>query len=178
MANRKNATIKKEDSQVPGTQKQKTDVSAHGSIANKNKLLIVPLVIVLICCVYLFIQSPAPLTDIGAILFSSSFLAILITPSLPVLLIAVFCCLAIYLLLTARRIGRFATVVTWLFAAVAVCFLFEAVLGIRQMCGELSCATTNTFSLGVLLVMNPFTDLLWNVLAIIGIVLLVRKLKR
>ncbi|HSW78003.1 MAG TPA: hypothetical protein VLG36_04350 [Candidatus Chromulinivoraceae bacterium] len=177
MANSKNAAIKKEDSKASGVQKPKTNTSAKGGVSSKNKLLLAPLAIVLISCVYLFVQSPSLLSDIGAILFSPSFLAILITPSLPMLLIAIFCCLAIYLLLTARRIGRFATVVTWLFAAVAVCFLFAAVPGIEQMCGELSCATTNTFSLGALLLMNPFADLLWSVLATVGIVLLVRKLK-
>jgi len=150
---------------------------ARGGERNKSKLLVFPLAVVLICCVYLFVQSLALLTDIGAILFSSSFLAILITPSLPALLVTVFCCLAIYLLLTTRRIGRFATVIAWLFAAVAACFLIAAVPGIGRMCGELSCVATNTFSLGALVVMNPFADLLWNVLATIGIVLLVRKLK-
>jgi hypothetical protein len=177
MTNRESITIKKEDLKVSEAQRLKDNVSTHRGEPNKNKLLILPLLVVLVCCAYFFIQSPSLLTYIGAVLFSSSFLAILITPPLPVLLVAAFCCLAIYLLLTSRRIGRFATVITWLFAVVAVCFLFAAVPEIGRMCGELSCATTNTFSLGAVLLMNPFADLLWSVLATIGIILMVRKLQ-
>lgn len=153
------------------------EVGTGAATVRKSRLLIVPLAIALLGCIYFDIQSPSLLSNIGATLFSPSFLAVLITPSLPVFLVAVFCCLAMYLLLTNRRIGKFETVIAWIFAAVAICFLLVAAPGIGRMCGELSCATTNTFSLGVILLMNPFADLLWNILAIIGSILLVRKLR-
>ena len=156
----------------------KASTSVRGSEFDKSKLLILPLLVALLCCICSFIQGPSLLYDISGILLSPSFGAILITPSLPILLVAIFCCLAIYLLLTNRHIGKFAAVVTWLFAALEVCFLFAVIPGIGRMCGELSCTTANTFSLGVIFLLNPFADLLWNILATTGIISLVRKLKQ
>lgn len=178
MVDHTRTTTRRGNYKTAKVRKLKADSLVRGSEFDKSKLLIPPLVIAFLCCVYAFIQSPSLLPGIGATLLSPSFGSILITPPLSLLLVTVFCCFAIYLLLTNRRIGKFAILITWLLAALEVCFLFAVLLGIGRMCGELTCTTANTFSLSVIFLLNPFAELLWNILATIGIILLVRKLKQ
>ena len=136
--------------------------------------LAIPLIIVLASCL---IWLPQRLNSLIGIIFSSAFGAALLTPYLAFLLVPVFCCLALYLLLTKRSIGKFATISTLIFTAVALCFIVGGILGAGQRCGEFDCSTANTLRFYALFLYNPFANLLWNALAITGIVLLARRLK-
>ena len=174
MANRKNITTEKAKSKAVKPYNSKASVSANASMPWQNMALLILLVIVLVSCL---IRIPSQLNVLAGIIFSPAFGAILITPPLPFLLVAVFCCLALYLIITKRSIGRFATISTLIFAAVALCFIMGGILGAGQTCGELDCSTASGLHFYALFLYNPLANLLWNILSVTGIVLLVRRLK-
>lgn len=133
---------------------RKNDTTVNG--LTSNKALILPLVIVLVSCIYPFIQNPPQ--------------------PFGLLLVAAFCCLALYLILTKRSIGKFAVTCTVIFTVVALLFIVAALPGMDRPCEGLICALTSTFPLHVIF-FNPFVSPLWIALSITGIILLARRLK-
>lgn len=174
MANRKNPTTEKAKSKAVKPQNLKASRSAQVIISSQNVVLVVSLAVVLICCL---MWRPFRLDFIVSTLFSSASLSLLITPTLPFLLVPVFCCLALYLLLTKRSIGKFATISTFIFTAVALCFIISGVSGLGQRCGGLSCTAASELYFYALFLYNPVANLLWNTLAITSIILLTRRLR-
>jgi len=174
MANRKNITTEKAKSKTAKPLSSNISTATHANMSWLDITLIVPLGIILISCL---VQLPSQLNVLAGIIFSPGFGAILITSPLPFLLVTVFCCLALYLLLAKRSIGRFATTSTLIFATVALCFIIGTILGAGRTCGELDCSTASALHFYALFLYNPLANLLWNILSITGIVLLVRRLK-
>lgn len=169
MANRRNFTTEQIKSKAAKPRNSTRISMSWQSIGLSSSLIIV----LASCLIWL----PQRLNSLVGIIFSSAFGAVLITPYLPSLLVSVFCGLALYLLLTKRGIGKFATISTLIFTAVALCFIMGGILGAGRVCGEFDCSTANTLRFYALFLYNPFANLLWNTLAITGIALLVRRLK-
>lgn len=174
MANRKNITTKQGKSKAVKPQNSKASTSVQASVPLQDLTLTVPLVVVLVYCL---IWGRFPLLEVISTIFSSAPLSPLITPTLPFLLVPVFCCLALYLLLRKRGIGKFATITTLIFTAVVLCFIVGSILGAGKRCGDFDCSSANALRFYALFLYNPLANLLWNTLSATGIVLLVRRLK-
>lgn len=147
-----------------------------------RKLLVAPLIALVIYCVYLVTPTLNGLTAVY-----SSPLQIFMFMPLPMLLVTAFSCLASYMLLKGKSIGKVTTSIAWIFVLVigwlALASLASAFPGSNTpMCEGLfgamqKCADVNGLETYVLF-LNPFSLGLYSLLSIVGIIIMIKRLRR
>lgn len=147
-----------------------------------RRLLAIPLTGLVLYCAYLITQN---LGGFAAI-YRLPLEAFIFLP-MPMLLVAAFCCLAAYMLVTGKPIGKLATCVAWIFIVLigwlALASLASAFPGSNPgKCAGLfgaqqNCADVGYFQAYVLL-LNPFTLGLYSLLSVAGVITMIMRLKK
>jgi hypothetical protein len=141
--------------------------------SQKNNWLAILLAIFVTFCLYFYIQSPSALDNLNP--FSLVFIVgtFSIAP-LAMILTTIFGGFYIYKTVKRDSIHKIALVIGWLFVSLALfSVLFIWAGGDRGCSGfmgeQTTCADANFVSV-VLLFLNPFTQMLWSVLAAVGLI--------
>jgi hypothetical protein len=138
-------------------------------IFDARKLLAIPLVCLAACCIYLTIMTMGGFSQV----FQDPSALLIFPPFVP-LFIAVFSSLAAYMLIKGKPIGKFATAVAWIFTIVSVwvagMWLYYSNPGYTPG------ASDNGYQIYIFL--NPFSLGLYSLLAIVGIVIMTKRLKK
>jgi hypothetical protein len=118
----------------------------------------------------------------GYLIFSPAQVSgLLFMPLTALLLLATFGILYIYQALTGQALRRMPQILGWIFVALATMAILYLGTGIGRTCTGLfatpdACTNVHWLTINVLL-FNPFSVILWNVLAIAGSISLLKPLK-
>lgn len=161
---------------------ERTTVNSWEETFDARKLLVIPLLALAIYCIYLVTRSLGGFTAI----YSSPFEIFMFMP-LPAILVVAFSCLAIYMLLKGKSIGKVATVIAWILilaigwlalASLASAFpgsnpsMCEGLFGVMQKCVDVGGLQA------YVLLFNPFSLAFYSLLSIGGIGVMVVRLKK
>lgn len=149
--------------------------------SHKSDWLAIPLAIFIAVCLYFYLQSPSALSNFNP--FSLVFIVgtFSIAP-LTVILMIIFGSLYIYRTFRRDDIHKVVQVIGWLFVVVALFSLLYVWIGGDRGCSgfmgeQTTCADANLVGV-MILFLNPFTQMLWSVLAAVGLIRLTMRVKK
>ena len=145
------------------------------NLAPRSGWLAIPLGIFAILCLYLYFLNPSALRNFDPTSMVFIFGTFSIAP-LAVLLTTAFAVLYIYRTLRRQNLNQVAQVIGWLFVIIVSLALLYITLGAGRSCTGLfgvkdSCIDTNYLDV-VLLLLNPYVMVIWEVLAATGVITL------
>lgn len=174
----KPSTQKKKKSVIPKRKAVTVDATVpRFSFSLKKDWQTISLAFLTIACVYiLFTAAPSLASQI-----TSSFPTLLMNFAFSALVLAVFSILYIYKALRREVIRKPARIVASLFSGLLIASVVYVAFGIGQMCSSFfgvqdECTSVYAVTVYILL-FNPYSLLLWNTLAFIGVVTLFTKAK-
>lgn len=147
-----------------------------------RRLLAIPLLVLAAYTAYFTIMTLSSFSQIFQIPY-----AVVMFPPFVTLFIAAFCSLASYLLIKGKAVGRFVTVVAWVFVILAAWLALawlaskfpgnnprtcEGLFGAQQNCTDVS------YFQAFVLLLNPLALTLYSLLSITAIVVLIRRLQK